>query len=142
MSGVELFYSLADIRERWPIIFLTGHGEVSLAVNAVKQGAFDFLEKPFADNQLVDRVLEGLHQSGRRLNVVAQSEVIKQKLDSLSARELSVMEAVLDGYTNREAADSLDMAVRTVEIHRANLFKKMGVKGAVELINLLQTLEV
>jgi two-component system response regulator DctR len=113
-----------------------------LAVNAVKQGAFDFLEKPFADNQLVDRVLEGLHQSGRRLNVVAQSEVIKQKLDSLSARELSVMEAVLDGYTNREAADSLDMAVRTVEIHRANLFKKMGVKGAVELINLLQTLEV
>ena len=142
MSGVELFYSLADIRERWPIIFLTGHGEVSLAVNAVKQGAFDFLEKSFADNQLVDRVLEGLHQSGRRLNVVAQSEVIKQKLDSLSARELSVMEAVLDGYTNREAADSLDMAVRTVEIHRANLFKKMGVKGAVELINLLQTLEV
>lgn len=142
MSGVELFDSLADIRERWPIIFLTGHGEVSLAVNAVKQGAFDFLEKPFADNQLVDRVLEGLHQSGRRLNVVAQSEVIKQKLDSLSARELSVMEAVLDGYTNREAADSLDMAVRTVEIHRANLFKKMGVKGAVELINLLQTLEV
>ena len=142
MSGVELFHNLADLRERWPIIFLTGHGEVSLAVNAVKQGAFDFLEKPFADNHLVDRVLEGLHQSGRRLNVVAQSEVIKQKLDSLSARELSVMEAVLDGYTNREAADSLDMAVRTVEIHRANLFKKMGVKGAVELINLLQTLEV
>ncbi len=142
MSGVELFHNLADIRERWPIIFLTGHGEVSLAVNAVKQGAFDFLEKPFADNYLVDRVLEGLHQSGRRLNVVAQSEIIKHKLDSLSARELSVMEAVLDGYTNREAADSLDMAVRTVEIHRANLFKKMGVKGAVELINLLQTLEV
>ena len=69
MSGVELFYSLADIRERWPIIFLTGHGEVSLAVNAVKQGAFDFLEKPFADNQLVDRVLEGLHQSGRETSI-------------------------------------------------------------------------
>ena len=76
------------------------------------------------------------------MNVVAQSEVIKQKLDSLSARELSVMEAVLDGCTNREAADRLEMAVRTVEIHRANLFKKMGVKGAVELINLLQTLDV
>ena len=142
MSGMELFYSLVDVRERWPIIFLTAHGEVSLAVNAVKQGAFDFLEKPFADNQLVDRVLEGLHHSGRRLSVVAQSEVIKQKLDSLSARELSVMEAVLDGRTNREIADELDMAVRTVEIHRANLFKKMGVKGAVELINLLQTLDV
>ena len=142
MSGMELFYSLVDIRERWPIIFLTAHGEVSLAVNAVKQGAFDFFEKPFADNELVDRVLDGLHHSGRRLNVVAQSEVIKQKLDSLSERELSVMEAVLDGYTNRETADKLGMAVRTVEIHRANLFKKMGIKGAVELINLLQILDV
>ena len=142
MSGMELFYSLVDIRERWPIIFLTAHGEVSLAVNAVKQGAFDFFEKPFADNELVDRVLDGLHHSGRRLNVVAQSEVIKQKLDSLSARELSVMEAVLDGYTNRETADKLGMAVRTVEIHRANLFKKMGIKMGVELINLLQILDV
>lgn len=142
MSGIELFHKLGETRDAWPIIFLSGHGDISLAVTAVKQGAFDFLEKPFADNQLVDRVFEALSLSKSRIAQVAQSEMIKQKLTVLSHRELAVMESILNGRSNREAADELDMKVRTVEVHRASLFKKMGVKGAVELINLLQVLEV
>lgn len=142
MSGIELFHKLADVRNNWPIIFLSGHGDISLAVTAVKQGAFDFLEKPFADNQLVDRVFEALAFSKSRIAQTVQSEIIRQRLTALSHREVSVMESILNGRSNREAADELEMSVRTVEVHRASLFKKMGVKGAVELINLLQALEV
>jgi two-component system response regulator DctR len=142
MSGIELFHKLADVRNNWPIIFLSGHGDISLAVTAVKQGAFDFLEKPFADNQLVDRVFEALAFSKSRIAQTVQSEIIRQRLTALSYREVSVMESILNGRSNREAADELEMSVRTVEVHRASLFKKMGVKGAVELINLLQALEV
>lgn len=142
MSGLELFNRLEHFHDKWSIVFLSGHADVSMAVNLLKSGAFDFFEKPFADNQLVDRVLEGLHSSTRKLSRIAQSNLISQKLALLSQRELMVMEAVLNGATNREVAGELDMAVRTVEIHRANVFKKMGVKGAIDLINLLQDLEV
>lgn len=142
MSGIELFHQLEEIRQDWPIIFLSGHGDITLAVNAVKQGAFDFLEKPFADNQLVDRVFEALSVSRQRVAISEQSNSIRQRLESISPREQAVMECILNGRSSREAAEELDMAVRTVEVHRASLFKKMGVKGAVELINLLQVLEV
>ena len=142
MSGIELFHQLADVRQDWPIIFLSGHGDISLAVNAVKQGAFDFLEKPFADNELVDRVFEALALSRQRVVISVQSNAIRQRLETISPREQAVMECILNGRSSREAAEELDMAVRTVEVHRASLFKKMGVKGAVELINLLQVLEV
>lgn len=142
MSGIELFNKIPDIRENWPVIFLSGHGDISLAVSALKQGAFDFLEKPFADNQLVDRVFEALAQSKARLNCKKQSDAIQEKIALLSDREISVMESILNGLSNREASEKLEMSVRTVEVHRASLFKKMEVKGAVELINLLQMLDV
>lgn len=142
MSGIELFNELGDLRQNWPIIFLSGHGDIGLAVKAVKDGAFDFLEKPFADNQLVDRVFEALAVSRQRVNICIQSKAIAEKLSLLSPREQNVMDRILSGLSSREAADDLDMGVRTVEVHRASLFKKMGVKGAVELINLLQILEV
>lgn len=142
MSGIELFHKLTDVRMMWPVIFLSGHGDISLAVTAVKQGAFEFLEKPFADNLLVDRVFEALALSKSRILQANQSEAIRERINLLSHKELSVMESVLNGRSNREAADELDMSVRTVEVHRASVFKKMGVKGAVELINLLQALDV
>lgn len=142
MSGIELFQRIPEVAHQWPVIFLSGHGDITLAVTAVKQGAFDFLEKPFADNQLVDRVLEALRLSKQRLTTSSQSEVIRDKLNLLSPRELDVMEGILNGKANRDIANDLGMAVRTVEVHRASIFKKMNVKGAVELINLLQILEV
>ena len=142
MSGIELFQRMPEIAHQWPVIFLSGHGDITLAVTAVKHGAFDFLEKPFADNQLVDRVLEALKLSKQRLSSFNQSEVIRDKLNLLSPRELDVMDGILSGQANRDIANDLGMAVRTVEVHRASIFKKMNVKGAVELINLLQVLEV
>jgi two-component system, LuxR family, response regulator DctR len=142
MSGIELFQRIPEVAHQWPVIFLSGHGDIALAVTAVKQGAFDFLEKPFADNQLVDRVFEAITLSRQRQTNASQSEVIRDRLNQLSTRELDVMEGILNGKANRDIALDLEMAVRTVEVHRASIFKKMGVKGAVELINLLQVLEV
>lgn len=142
MSGIELFDKLAEVRQDWSILFLSGHGDIGLAVKAVKDGAFDFIEKPFADNHLVDRVFEALSISRQRVHIATQSKIIVEKLAQLSPRELNIMDRLLSGNSSREAAEYLGMGVRTVEVHRSTLFKKMGVKGAVELVNLLQILEV
>ncbi len=140
MSGLALFdklkgYGLLGIL---PVIFLTGHADVPTAVAAVKQGAFDFCEKPFSDNALVDRIEQALASSAQALLQNDASSSVKARLASLSEREKAVMELVLDGLPNKLVADQLDISVRTVEVHRARVFDKMGVKSAVELANAMQ----
>ena len=139
-SGLALFETLIDngLAHTWPVIFLTGHADVPTAVDSVKRGAFDFCEKPFSDNALVDRVEQALALSQDRLAVHQQSAGLVSRLDELTERERDVMRLVVAGLPNKLIADQLDISVRTVEVHRSRVFEKMDVKSAVELANLLR----
>jgi two-component system response regulator DctR len=140
MTGTELFDRLLERGCAMPVIFLTGHGEVPLAVKALKRGAFDFIEKPFNDNELADRVIEALeHEKSRRWQDGMKAE-IGERLASLTEREREVMACILAGKLNKVIADELQIAMRTVEVHRAHIFEKMGVRSAVELAQRLSEL--
>ena len=120
------------------MIFLTGHADVPTAVSAVKRGAFDFFEKPFSDNALVDRIEQALLHSASALAQHNETSGLQARLDGLTERERDVMRLVVGGLPNKLVADQLDISVRTVEVHRSRVFDKMGVKSAVELANLLR----
>jgi len=140
MSGLALFELLLErgIAQTWPVIFLTGHADVPTAVDSVKRGAFDFCEKPFSDNALVDRIEQALTLSRQRLGERNARQRIEQRLGELTERERDVMRLVVEGLPNKLIADQLDISVRTVEVHRARVFDKMEVKSAVELANLMR----
>ena len=135
-SGVVLFETLdaRGLTARLPVIFLTGHGDVPMAVSALKRGAFDFFEKPFNDNNLMDRVEEALAAS----RTAGVSAAVTERLATLSAREREVLDLILEGKMNKVIADCLGISMRTVEVHRAHIFDKMSVKTAVELARLLK----
>jgi two-component system, LuxR family, response regulator DctR len=141
MSGLALFDHLAarGLVEVMPVIFLTGHADVPTAVDLVKRGAFDFCEKPFSDNALVDRVEQALRQSAAVLAARHRKNVLAHRLTELTERERAVMRLVIAGLPNKLIADELDISVRTVEVHRARVFDKMEVKSAVELANLVRS---
>jgi two-component system response regulator DctR len=136
ISGVALFEILATrgLAHRLPVIFLTGHGDVPMAVDTLKRGAFDFFEKPFNDNTLMDRVQEALAASLQ----AGETAAIQARLAALSSREREVLDLILDGKMNKVIADQLGISMRTVEVHRAHIFDKMNVKTAVELARLLK----
>ncbi len=142
LSGLAMFEKLIDygLLPTLPVIFLTGHADVPTAVDAVKRGAFDFCEKPFSDNALVDRIEQALGRSAAALAERRQSTGLQARLDGLTDRERAVMRLVLGGLPNKLVADQLDISVRTVEVHRSRVFDKMGVKSAVDLANLLRNL--
>jgi two-component system response regulator DctR len=137
MSGVELFDRLLARGSRLPVIFLTGHGDVPLAVAALKKGAIDFVEKPFNDNELVDRIVAAVEQDAQQRRQLENEASVAARLAELTPRERQVMERILAGEYNKTIADGLGIAVRTVEVHRARIFEKMGVRSAVELAQLL-----
>ena len=142
LSGLAMFEKLIGygLLPTLPVIFLTGHADVPTAVDAVKRGAFDFCEKPFSDNALVDRIEQALNLSAAALSQHSESTSLQARLDGLTDRERDVMRLVVGGLPNKLVADQLDISVRTVEVHRARVFDKMGVKSAVELANLLRSL--
>jgi len=142
-SGPVLFERLVErgLLDLLPVIFLTGHGDVPMAVAAVKQGAFDFVEKPFSNNALVDRVELALQRSAHALVERKTQETLRRALADLTDREREVMQLVVDGRPNKLIADELSISVRMVEVHRARVFDKMDVKSAVELANLLASVE-
>lgn len=140
MSGIELFDRLRSMQCRLPVIFLTGHGDVPMAVQALKDGAFDFIEKPYNDNALVDKVLAAIAQDTNRSVRAKSVELLEQKLAQLTQREHEVMERILAGNLNKVIADELGIAMRTVEVHRAHIFEKMQVRSAVELSQALNLL--
>ncbi len=140
LSGLALFDWMIErnLHRAMPVIFLTGHADVPTAVDAVKRGAFDFCEKPFSDNALVDRVEQALAQSRSWLQANQKIEVLMGRQGELTERERNVMQLVLEGLPNKLIADRLSISIRTVEVHRARVFEKMEVKSAVELANLLR----
>ena len=143
MSGLALFDRLAErsLTDAMPVIFLTGHADVPTAVDMVKRGAFDFCEKPFSDNALVDRVEQAIRKSGEVLAARREKALLQQRLAELTDRERDVMRLVVEGLPNKLIADQLDISVRTVEVHRARVFDKMEVKSAVELANVLRDVQ-
>ena len=140
MSGLALFDKMVERGDTagMPVIFLTGHADVPTAVATVKRGAFDFCEKPFSDNQLVDRIQTALELSARHIEACRARHELQDRLADLTDRERDVMRLVVEGLPNKLIADQLDISVRTVEVHRARVFDKMQVKSAVELANLLR----
>ncbi|MBS1160325.1 MAG: regulatory protein, LuxR:Response regulator receiver [Proteobacteria bacterium] len=138
MSGLDCFDRLRELKSTLPVIFLTGHGDVPLAVATLKKGAFDFFEKPFNDNDLASRIQEAMAHDARQRAANATADSLNARLSSLTTRERQIMELVLAGKFNKVIADELHISMRTVEVHRANLFDKMQVKTAVELANLMK----
>ena len=137
LSGLSTFEELKALGCPWPILFLTGHGDVSMAVSAVKNGAWDFLEKPFQNNVLVDKVEQALAAASSMSDEQQQAQRLRQALVSLSPREREVLDELIKGHYNKTIADHLGITQRTVEFHRANIFKKMEVTSAIELAHKL-----
>ncbi len=134
MSGLELQRELHRRRSSTGIIFITGHGDIPMAVRAMRYGAIDFLEKPFDDQVLLDQIDKALHFSTKELQLNAQQSDIERKLGCLTEREREVMGLVIRGKTNKAIAQELDISVKTVENHRHNLMSKAGVSSVAHLI--------
>lgn len=140
MSGLAVFERLLSLQltRLMPVIFLSGHADLATAVEAVRRGAFDFCEKPFSDNALVDRVEEALTRSREALAQLQARLDRDRRVEELTERERDVMSQIIAGLPNKLIADALQISVRTVEVHRARVFEKMAVKSAVELANLMR----
>ncbi len=130
MSGLALQEALAARGQRMPIIFITGHGDIPMAVNAVKNGAYDFIEKPFDDSLLLSQVLKALAPSSAQ---TPSEHDIGDRLALLSDREREVLELVLEGKPSRQIGEELCISVKTVEFHRARIMQKLQVRSAAEL---------
>jgi two-component system response regulator DctR len=137
MSGLRVFDELASRRLRNPVLFLSGHGDIPMAVEALKNGAFDFLEKPYSDNALADRIEQALAVDSAMRQTNARTEERSARLASLTEREHEVMQRVAAGKLNKVIADELNVSVRTVEVHRARVYAKLGVRSAAEVATLL-----
>lgn len=142
MSGLRVFDELVARRVRNPVLFLSGHGDIPMAVEALKNGAFDFLEKPYSDNALADRVEQALAVDAAMRQTDARSEERSARLASLTEREHEVMLRVAAGKLNKVIADELHVSVRTVEVHRARVYAKLGVRSAAEVATLLANASV
>jgi two-component system, LuxR family, response regulator DctR len=138
MSGLEVFTELKKKPYCPPVIFLTGHGDVPMAVNAIKQGAADFVEKPFADNDIVDLVERCLANDDATRQVWQLQANVSTRLAQLTPREREVLKLILVGRLNKQIADDLAISMKTVEVHRARTLEKMQVKTAMELAALLR----
>ena len=139
MSGLELFEQLRvqPWFDRLPVIFLSGHADVPVAVDAVRRGAFDFCEKPFSNNALINRVEEALQRSADALAQAHRRREVRERVSALTEREQNVMRLMADGLPNKLIADRLQISIRTVEVHRARVLDKLEAKSAVELVHRL-----
>jgi FixJ family two-component response regulator len=135
LSGLELQERLNEQRAEVPIIFITGHGDVPMAVNAMKSGAADFIQKPFRDQDLLDRIHKALDQDKERRAARAQQKIIRERIASLTPREAEVMQRVVKGQANKVIAMDLGVSQRTVELHRARVMHKLKMRSLAQLVN-------
>lgn len=142
MSGLELQEVLSERRVPVPVIFITGHGDVGMAVNAMKAGAFDFIEKPFRDQDLIDRVNRAIASRREDAREERQREALRARFRKLSPRERQVMTLVATGKANKVIAIELNLSERTVEIHRRNVMRKMNAVSLAELVRLAVMLDL
>jgi two-component system response regulator FixJ len=140
MSGLEVQQQLNRKGSMLPVIFITGHGDVPMAVQAMKEGAFEFIQKPFRDQDLLDRINHALRVDAENRTTVARRAEVLHRLESLTPRERQVMDLVVDGAANKVSAIDLDLSERTVEIHRAKVMEKMGARSVAHLVKLHLTM--
>lgn len=136
MSGLDLQAELNQRGVQVATIFLTGHADVPMAVRAMKNGAFDFLEKPFNDQALLDRVQQAIERDRKERSRDAERAEQQHRLEALTPREREVMELLVEGRANKETADALGLSVRTVEGHRARLMEKLGANSLADLVRI------
>jgi two-component system response regulator FixJ len=140
MSGLEVQQQLNRNGALLPVILVTGHGDIPMAVQAMKDGAFDFLQKPFRDQDLLDRINAALKQDAQNRESVDRLADLRQRAESLTPREREVMGHVVDGKANKVIAIDLGLSERTVEIHRANVMEKMAARSVAHLVKMHLTL--
>lgn len=137
MSGLELQERLASLGSTLPIIFVSAHGDIPMAVEAIKAGASDFVQKPFRDQKLIDRVQEAFADNARARQKIWDRSRIAERMASLTPREREVMEMVVDGKANKVIAIDLGLSQRTVEIHRARVMSKMEANSVPQLVQMV-----
>ncbi len=141
MSGLELQQQLDKLHSTLPIIFLTAHADVPMAVTAVKAGAVDFIQKPFRDQDLIDKIQHAIEEDARIRKMLADRQQILTRIESLTPREHEVMEMVVDGKANKVIAIDLGLSQRTVEIHRARVMQKMGADSVSQLVQMVMRVQ-
>jgi FixJ family two-component response regulator len=140
MSGLEVQQHLNRKGSMLPVILITGHGDIPMAVQAMKDGAFDFLQKPFRDQDLIDRINGALKQDAENRATLEKHAELRRRLESLTPREREVMAFVVDGKANKVIAIDLGLSERTIEIHRANVMEKMGARSVAHLVKMNLTM--
>jgi two-component system response regulator FixJ len=141
MSGMELQQELKKRDAAVPIILITGHGDIAMAVQAIKQGAFDFIEKPFDDDRLIASISQAI-KSGQRLRIeLGERAALEARVAELSPRQIEVMRLVAEGFSNKEIANKLFISPRTVENYRAWVMEKMGANNLADLVRKVIALE-
>jgi two-component system response regulator FixJ len=140
MSGLEIQQQLNRSGAILPVIFITGHGDIPMAVQAMKDGAFDFLTKPFRDQDLLDRINNALKQDAENRAAIDKHADLRRREDSLTPREREVLALIVEGKANKVVAIDLGLSERTVEIHRANVMEKMGARSVAHLVKMHLTL--
>lgn len=141
MSGLELQEELNRLGAIIPVIFITGHGDIPMAVEAMQHGAFDFLQKPFRDQDLIDRVQRALVADSMNRKALDEGHQIAERYESLTPREREVLALVTQGKANKVMAGDLGVSQRTVEIHRARVMEKMGANSLAQLVRMMMNLE-
>jgi len=141
MSGLELHEHLLELQAPVPIVFITGHGDIPMAVEAMKRGALDFIRKPFRDQELLDRIQEALSVDEAQRAEYAGLEQVRARVASLTPREKEVFLRVADGQANKVVAIDLGISERTVEIHRSQVMQKTGARTLADLVRMKITLE-
>jgi len=141
MSGLELQTRLSDRTDDFPIIFISGHGDVNMVVQTMKRGAVDFIEKPFNNQAVIDAVQRSIAGIVDAIQAREHQERARHLLNRLTERERQVLDGIIDGQTNRQMATELRLSEKTIEVHRSKLMDKMGAKSLVELIKQMATLE-
>ena len=136
MSGLALEAKLIEMGADIPIVFISGHGDISMAVGAVKRGIVDFVPKPYQEQHLLDAINEALQRDASRRKPPAVAEGFDERLHSLTTREREVLDLALKGHSNKKIACELDISYRTVEVHRSNLLEKLGVASVAEILRM------
>ncbi len=137
MSGLELQQRLNEIHAIVPIVFITGHGDVPLAVEAMQHGAVDFIQKPFRDQDLIDRINQALEKDRDNRAGLKERDAIRRRMQQLTPREREVLDLVTQGKANKVIAGDLNVSQRTVEIHRARVMEKMGASSLAHLVRMV-----
>ncbi len=137
MSGLDLQGKLSELNSTLPIIFITGHGDIPMAVRAMQRGAVDFIQKPFRDQELLDRINIALELGTENQALEKERRAVEGRIQALTRREREVMEMIVDGKANKVIAIDLGLSQRTVELHRARVMEKMGTRTLAALVRVI-----